>query len=91
MALKRRLDELQVSQRDQSSKEQELQRKVREGEVICGKLLQQYLEVGNAFETRMRHVREDKERLARMQHSQESIMQEFDSIMKRVSGLVGRQ
>lgn len=89
--LLQRIEQLQKSQRDQSKQEQELQGAIREGEMTCGRLLQQYLQVGNAFETKMRHVREDKERLARMQQSQESIMQELESIMKRASALVGRQ
>jgi hypothetical protein len=79
---------LQRAQGNQSNQEQELQAKIRDGEMMCGRLLQQYLEIADALELKKKHVKEDKARLARVHQTRERTTQEINSIMDRASGLM---
>lgn len=72
----------------QTESVQKLEKKVVDGELVCGRLIQQYLEIGRAIELKKRHIKEDKEALAKGHKSRDDMREEIDSLTSRISALI---
>lgn len=86
--LSTQLEELRTENVKYAQTTQTLETQIREAEIVCGRLLQNYLEIGRALEVKKRHVREDKERLAKEQQRRQTNNERIDSTVAQISRLI---
>ncbi|KAK5454969.1 hypothetical protein LTS15_005689 [Exophiala xenobiotica] len=67
---------------------QKLQGQIEEGEAVCGRLLQQLLELRRAFDLKKQHILEDKDELLREQRSRDGADEEMNLVLAQISALV---
>jgi len=80
-----RVQELREEQQMHNQRAQGLEKQIKEGELACGRMIQQVLQIQQAIEIRKRHVKEDKEILSKELLSKECKMEEMDSILSRMN------
>lgn len=66
----------------------ELEAIVEDGEIMCGQMIQKYLELGRAIEIKKKHVHEDKRTLSRELSSKDDVMGKIHSIMAQMNALM---
>lgn len=87
-ALYLQIEEIRQRQERESRQEQDLQSKIRNGELMCGRLLQQYLEIGHALDLKRKHVREDRQQLSEIQQQWERTAEELETATHQISRIV---
>lgn len=66
----------------------ELEARVEDGEIMCGQMIQKYLELGRAIEIKRKHVNEDKRALSQELSSKDDVMGKIHLIMAQMNVLM---
>lgn len=82
------LTELRTENAKHAQATQKLEAQIQEAEIVCGRLLQNYLEIGRALEMKKRHVKEDKERLEKEQRRKRMNNERIDLTVAQISRLI---
>lgn len=85
--LNAQVQELADQQKAHAQSAKELEAKILEGEVACGRMSQQLFELQNAIRIKQRHIAEDKAKLTREISSNEAKMEEIRSIVSRITAI----
>lgn len=80
-----RVQKLREEQQMHIQRAQGLETQIKEGELACGRMIQQVLQIQQAIEIRKRHVKEDKKILSEELQSKECKMEEMDSILSQMN------
>ena len=83
----RRLDGLRKERATHMHTIEELEAKVANGEILYGKLIQDWLRIQRAMELKKKHIAEDKEQLFREQQSRHDTDETIDSVLASISKL----
>lgn len=86
--LSKQIEDLRQEHTKHIQNVQRLEVQIEEGEIVCGRLMQQYLEIGRAIQLKKKHLAEDKEELSKEHQSRDSTDQAIDMVLKRISSLV---
>lgn len=84
--LRDRMNRLQQSQRVRIDHEQKLQTKIHEGEMICGRLQAQYMEIRRTLALNEKHLKENQLLLVQIRQSKEAASHEIDTIIEQLVG-----
>ena len=80
-------DKLAEEQATYTRRTKELEGQIQKGELACGRMLQQALELQNAIDIRKRHVQEDERKLNSELSSRESKIEQIRLIVSRINVL----
>ena len=89
--LRVRLLELEVLRKERATHMDtigELEVKIAHGEILCGRLIQNWLKIQRAMELKKKHVAEDKEQLSREQQSRNDTDERINSVLADISKLM---
>ena len=78
---------LAEEQANNKKRANDLEEQIQKGELACGRMLQQALELQNAIEIKKRHLKEDKKKLTSELSSSETKIEEIRSIVSRINAL----
>lgn len=65
-----------------------LKAQVKDSEAVCGRMIQQYLEIARAIAMRKQHIQEDKAKLEDIQRSRDRIEADVTAIMAQIASSI---
>lgn len=86
--LSAKMDALRAERAQHVNDIQILEKRIEQSEVVCGRMIQDYLELGRGIQLKQKHIAEDKEKLSREHRSEKRIDEMVDSTLARIALLV---